>query len=168
MSIVSANNSSKNCFGRYWPIRKRPYSEIEPAIKPLVDSLNAISGISTVASCEGHFYGGAPYVYFNASVQIAASIERLLREAAIKNQPALMTEWSLDGMFNENYELAFCLRSPEYNRRTNNPLYAFWLFVVRRRKLDSDLAMLAAYFREETILSNVGEVDKPNVSAQGK
>lgn len=140
--------------------RRRPYEEIEPAVKPVVDSLNAISGVSTVASCEGHFYGGPPYVYFKAPVQTAASIERLLRQAAVNDQPVFQTGWVIYGLFNEKYEQTFYLHSPEYHRRANSPLQAAWLFAVRRRRLNSDLSALAAYLREQTMLLNFGKIGK--------
>ena len=34
-----------------------------------------------------------------APVQTAATIERLLREAAINDKPALMTDWAMEGAF---------------------------------------------------------------------
>ncbi len=38
---------------------------IEPAIKPLCDVLNAVPGVQTIASCQGHICPcSAPYVMF--------------------------------------------------------------------------------------------------------
>lgn len=157
-----------DCLSKWWASRKRPYSEIEPAIKPLVDSLNSITGVSTIASCEGHFFGGAPYVYFKAPTQIAASVEHRLREALIKDQPVFMTDWSIEGMFNENYELTFLLHSPEYHCRTRSFLYAAWLFVVCRKRLNTDLLALATYLGERSIFPEVGQVEEPNVCTYGR
>lgn len=37
--------------------KKRPYDEIYSAIKPLVDRMNTIQALRTIASCHGHWYG---------------------------------------------------------------------------------------------------------------
>lgn len=47
-------------------------TNIDPKIKPVVDALNAIAGIRTLASCQGHSYGiegKPPYVYFKAPIR---------------------------------------------------------------------------------------------------
>ena len=38
-------------------LKKRDLLEIEPKIKPLVDLLNQIPYLETIASCQGHFLG---------------------------------------------------------------------------------------------------------------
>ena len=56
---------------------------IEPAIKPLCDVLNAIPGVRTHASCQGHVYPcSAPYVMFYGPIEVAAALEKRLREDA--------------------------------------------------------------------------------------
>ena len=143
MGLVSMRVINKQ-FTNWRLARKRPYAEIDRAIKPLVDSLNAIDGVVTVASCEGHFFGGTPYVYFKSSMQVAAKIERLLRETASSDQPIFHYDWIIKGLFNEEYELTYCLHSPGQDSHAQNLFRAAWLFVVRRRRVDSDLTALSS------------------------
>jgi hypothetical protein len=153
-----------NWMTRWLGIRKRPYSEIEPGIKPLVDILNHINGVSTIASCEGHFFGGAPYVYFKAPAQTAAALVRLLRDAQIRNQPALQTGWVIHGLFSEKYELTYYLYSPTLDRCPGGLLQAIWLFIFKRRRLTLDLLTLAAYLREKSVFLDVREINEPEIS----
>lgn len=146
---------------------ERPYEEIDPAIKPLVDALNRIKGIKTVASCQGHFFGGTPYVYFNAPVRIAAAIERLLRTAMTADQPKFMLGWSIEGMFNEKYELTFSIRAAYCDASAWSPLYAFWLFVLRRKRLNADFLMLSEYLREKAGHLNKRPSHEPNIRPDG-
>jgi len=94
---------------------KRPYSEIDPKIAPLVGKMNATGVISTIASCQGHFCTGSPYVYFLAPVEIAAAIEKRLREASMHMESWKSTGWKIEGRFNGEYKLAFAIRSPEHD-----------------------------------------------------
>ena len=65
---------------------QRPYGQdgrIERGIRPLVDALNAVEGVSTIASCEGHVTGflpprtyRSPYVLFVGPFSQAALIAK--------------------------------------------------------------------------------------------
>lgn len=143
--------------------RNRPYSEIEPRVKVLVDCLNGITAVSTVASCQGHTYGKPPYVYFRAPVDVAAAIEQVLREIAAADRPILHAEWAIHGLFDETYQQTFLLHAPEYHRRANS-IAAFWLFGVKRKRLNADLFTLAVCI-EQAMLTNIRDVDKPRVGS---
>lgn len=115
--------------------RKRPYSWIEPKIKPLVDAMNATGVMKTIASCEGHYFRDmSPYVYFKAPVALAAALERTLRpERGKPADPRLHHFWTLEGHFNGEYELCFSIRAPKLDR--SMPL--------RRKRIDQDILVLA-------------------------
>lgn len=147
-----------------WSMRKRPYHEIEPAIKPVMESLNNIAGVTTVASCQGHFHGQPPYVYFRSCEQTAASIERFLREAMTKDPPLFRTAWTIHGWFNENYELIFHLHSPEYHQRAQRSLLAIWLFGFKRKTINSDLLKLATYLQQRSKLAYFGQSEKVDIN----
>ena len=143
--------------------RKRPYEEIDPAVRPLVDSLNAVQGISTIASCEGHWYRKPPYVYFRAPVHLAALIEKRLREDAMNSHPKLAGNWLVEGRFDNNCSLAFCLYAPDYHRIAESDLAAFWLFGVRRLRIDKELLALA-HLVKEAMLADIRDTGKPEIS----
>jgi hypothetical protein len=152
-------------FGRLFPTKS--YCEIDEKVQKLIDALNN-AGAVTIASCQGHgAYGKPPYVYFKGSTDLAASMERLLREAAIGDDPRLQTMWVVEGVFDGNYELAFLLRSPEYHRRSNDLLGAPWVFWLNRQKLDAELLSLAAIV-EQAVLLNIREKPEPKIAAGGK
>lgn len=143
---------------------KRPYSEIEPKVKPLVDKMNTTGLIKTVASCQGHgFLGKPPYVYFKASVSIAASIEQLLRDAAVSDDTSLQKVWVVEGRFDENYEITFLLYSPAHHERSHS-LLAFAFFWLFRTRIDAELLSLASVV-ERAVLLNIRDSDKPQIAA---
>lgn len=146
----------------------RPYEEIESAVRPLVAALNSISGVRTIASCQGHIFGGSPYVYFEAPMQVASSIERWLREAAMDDQPQFQTNWIIQGWFNESYEMTFLLHSPKYHRHADGLLKSVWSFCVQRQRLNNELLAVASYLREQAMCANVWQQDEPRVGTQDK
>lgn len=126
----------------------RAYHEIDPSIKPLVDSMNATGVIKTIASCQGHAsYGMPPYVYFNTTVEVAGLIERQLRKSKIDNATSFGGDWIIRGMFDEHCELRFILYSPFYHERSET-LFAPIEFALYRRTIAKEL------------LSLVGEIDQ--------
>lgn len=143
--------------------RIRPYGEIEPGIKPLVDSMNRTQVMRTLASCQGHINGKPPYVYFKASVAVAAALEKSLRELAAAERPILHTDWVVYGLFDAAYEQTFLLHAPEYHRRAHS-MASIWLFGVNRKRLNADLLTLAAHI-DQAMLPNIREVDKPCVGS---
>lgn len=142
----------------------RPYSEIDPKVKPLVDKMNTTGIIRTIASCQGHgILGKPPYVYFKAPTSIAAAIEQLLRDAAVSDDTRFQNAWVIEGRFDENYELTFLLYSPTYHEKSRSllPLTLFWLF---RKRIDAELLSLASVV-ERAVLLNIRDNDKPQIAA---
>lgn len=126
---------------RGFGIEGRP---IDTGIKPLVDAMNATGMIRTVASCEGHADGcRAPYVYFQAPVQLASDIEQLLRLDAMSNAPVLGTEWVVEGRFDANFELAFRLHSRALGARAES-VFGPGHHWFGRRRMRADFTMLIA------------------------
>lgn len=140
---------------------------IEPKVRPLVEGMNATGVIRTVASCQGHMgFLRAPYVYFKSTVAIAAAIERVLREASMFDDARLHVGWEVHVQFNEAYELAFSLRSPELERRSKSFLDVVWYFGLNRKRLDSDLAALVDIVKQAVLLE-VRNEHEPKVAPQG-
>ena len=113
-------------------------ARIDPGVEALVARMNGTGVIKTIASCQGHPVGGKdPYVYFFADVRLAAALERRLREAATRGDPALNFTWLLDGRFNENYELVFKLYSPRLLERAYSLLNLSPLWFLTRHRIDA-------------------------------
>ena len=144
-------------------LTKKPYSEIDEKVKNLVDAMNGTGVITTIASCQGHgIFGKPPYVYFKAPVEIAASIEKLLREIAVLDDVRFQEAWVIEGRFDEAFNLAFVLYSPAYHKKTYS-LWALINFGLLRKRLDSELLALADVV-EQAVLSNVRDQHKPHIS----
>lgn len=149
-------------------LKKLPYAQIEPAIKPVVDALNAIPGVSTVASCQGHVFragsfwdlllsdGSYPYVYFKAPVNVACVLARALHESSVKEKPEIRTYWVIEGRFNADFELAFTLIAPEQERWAKHFSGRIWRYGVFRKKLDADLLALAVFLRKQSAMLSMG------------
>lgn len=152
-----------------WPVksrRQRDYAVIEPKIRPLVESMNATGAIQTVASCQGHMgLYRSPYVYFKSTVAIAAAIERVLSEASMFDDARLHASWEVHVRFNEAYELAFSLRSPELEWRSKSFLDVVWYFGLNRKRLDSDLAALVEIVKQAVLLE-VRNEHEPKVAVR--
>lgn len=144
---------------------KKPYSEIDEKVKPLVDAMNETGVITTVASCQGHFGGlfrRPPYVYFKAPVPVAALLEQQLREAALFDKQKLKALWLIKGLFDNNYSLTFLLYSPKYEQESTSLVRDVWDFVLNRKKLDADLLNLSAIV-EQTMLLNFRNEHEPHI-----
>lgn len=142
--------------------RKRPYEEIDSAIKPLVDRINTVQKLCTIASCHGHWFGKPPYVYFKAPVHIAALIEKQLRECTVNDHPTLNTGWCINGLFDGDYKQSFLLYAPDYHRSASSIFLSIWRFGIHRRRLDAELLALANLV-EQAMLTNVGKNCKPEI-----
>jgi len=140
--------------------RKRPYEEVDSAVKPLVDRMNSVQMLRTIASCHGHWHGKPPYVYFKAPVHVAAQIEKRLREDAMNDRPRLAASWCVHGLFDENYKQTFLLHAPEYHQGAESLIKAAWLFGARRRRLDTELLTLAQLV-EPAIFTDIWQDEKP-------
>lgn len=144
--------------------RRRPYDEIDPLILPLVDLMNKTGVITTIASCQGHALSGKePYVYFQASERVAASMERAVRTAYATGTSALNTAWHIEGFFNERFELAYRLRASYYEEKANAVLGGIAALWFGRSRLDHDFAELGRLFHHA--LDYQGKLDKPEISA---
>ena len=118
----------------------------ESNIKPLCDVLNAVPGVRTHASCQGHIYPcNAPYVMFYGPLEVAAALEKRLREDAHSTRPALSTLWTVEGMFDGAYRMAFSLKPPRYARFP-------WLIYGGIMGLQADLALLPEMAQEALVL----------------
>lgn len=107
--------------------------------------------------------GKPPYVYFKAPAKTAAKFEQLLREDSIAPHPRLIAKWTVVGMFDENYEMTYLLRSPELDERAYDLFTAAWCFWLHRHKIDSDLMALVGIW-EQTIFPKIWDSNKPKVS----
>lgn len=145
---------------------KQPYEELDPAIRALVDMMNTVQPLRTIASCQGHWYGKPPYVYFRAPVYIAAMIERRLREDAMSSHPKLHGNWCVRGLFDGDYEQTFLLHAPNYHRGAESLIWAAWLFGVHRRRLNAELLALT-HFVQQAILADLGVNAKPEIAGSG-
>lgn len=132
---------------------RKPYSYIEPQVQPLVEVLNRIEGVRTIASCEGHFCRiDHPYVYFHCQPPVAEMISRCLHEAHL--QGTFHRWWRLTGMFNETHTLCFVLEAPSLHHR-GSLFSAFINFVLLRHKVDDDLRHLSRVL--EQLVDNGGQ-----------
>lgn len=119
--------------------KRKPYHVIEPHIQPLVDVLNNIEGVATIASCQGHIGRSYPYVYFSVqSVETARLIKRWLDEDI---ESASLFHWDLKGHFNPQLELGFALYSHRYS-----PL--FWELGFHRKRANREIERLAKYIED--------------------
>lgn len=81
---------------------------IEAGVLPLCDVLNAVEGITTHFSCEGHPRSAMPpYVVFSASSLLAQRIEAAIREA--HRRRILQYIWRVTGYFNEAGRWLYCI-----------------------------------------------------------
>ncbi len=141
---------------------KSNYGKIDSAINALVNRMNTIDGVYTVASCHGHACGWKPpYVYFKAPVSVAASIEKRLRETMDCGE-TLHAHWCIYGMFDSDYAQTFLLHAPEYHQRAKSLLQSIWLFGIRRKRMNAELAMLSNCM-EQAMLSSIRSITEPKI-----
>lgn len=123
----------------------RPYAEakelgvIDARIAPLVEAMNQIPIIQTIASCEGHrdwfFLYLPPYVFFNTTVAMAGAIEKALRSCDEERSGVhLNYYWEVAAKFDESSELKYTLTIPAINSR--HPIKA------TRAKVDRDIQLI--------------------------
>ncbi|TNZ85674.1 hypothetical protein CGK40_24860 [Vibrio parahaemolyticus] len=126
--------------------KSRSYHDLDPKIAPLVDTLNSLESVTTIASCQGHAAGWleAPYVYFNASVPMVQKIVTSLRQAHLNDK--FHRAWKICGEFNEQNQLTFTLSSPYYddNYLKKRVVDLAW----NRGKVDEDIRTLSDCFGE--------------------
>lgn len=129
--------------------RKQSYQELDPQIASAVHTLNAIEGVATIGSCQGHVAWltgrfSAPYLYFTAPVWFANQLSQHL-----KTSP-----WHLSAMFNNHCQLCFHLTNKRYSRAYCSlvPFSLTYHLGYHREKADKELAQLAQ------LLSTIEEI----------
>lgn len=135
---------------------------IDSKILPLVRALNIDGVSSTLGSCQGHlqfFRVRGPYVYFKASTQFAALLNREIYAELCTNRPSLNYPWHLYGMFNESGELCFRLAVPDFD---HYPWVSFLAW--SRQRLDSDFSGLRKL--AQIAGTKMGNNPIPNVKRQ--
>jgi hypothetical protein len=126
---------------------------VEEKIRPLVKSLNNKKlGIRTIAACQGHPCGNAPYIMFECPPELAGRMQQKLDEISGKKAP-LNYWWRIDGVFNAEYELRFTLSSKSLERWTYCSLRAIYILGLSRRKIDADMNIIA-----ETMINMFSEI----------
>ena len=123
--------------------KNQPYSTVDPRIADLVEAFNAIEGVTTVASCQGHCCGRDhhPYVYFSAPIEFAAWLSEQCRES--RKDKRYYTPWEVEGVFNGENELMFSLLSPLYRQHCLYSLYSGWWYLGwHRERVDGELDYL--------------------------
>lgn len=80
---------------------------IEPGIAPLVQALNQVDGVETIASCEAHvirpapdaLLDGLPYVMFRAPQGFVQSLDTWVSLGATRHPGATFYHWELTAHF---------------------------------------------------------------------
>ena len=130
-------------------LRRQDYQELDPQIAPAVHALNAIEGVATIGSCQGHVAWltgrfSAPYLYFTAPVWFANQLCQKLQTSP----------WHLSAMFNNRCQLCFHLTHRRYRQayRSLVPFSLTYHLGYHREKVDKELAQLAQ------LLSTIEEI----------
>lgn len=135
--------------------RLREYHQLDPKIAPLVNALNQLPSVSTIASCQGHAFGRIepPYVYFNADHELVASFITQLRQCYLDGH--LHHSWEITAMFNHQITLCWTLSSPYYDQRfAKNSAYDLgW----HRNKVDQDIKVLTDLIPTKSDLCSLAE-----------
>ncbi|AEA65729.1 hypothetical protein [Burkholderia gladioli] len=110
---------------------------IEPKILPVCDALNAIAGVRTLWSCEGHAQRPSrPYIVFESSEAFAFQVHQLLESAM--DRGALRYWWRMTANFRPSGRLQWLVEAPTI------PSWHYW--PIARRKIDAELLALATLF----------------------
>lgn len=137
---------------------------IEPKISPLVDALNALPGVRTIASCQGHVTRiSRPYVYFHCPPAVAEAMAARLHDLNMQDD-TLSYWWHLTGAFNGEHRLCFSLKAPDLDHRRGF-LKTFLNYVVFRKKIDDDLRILADTLNKA--LDDAGDNGRKNTGQIG-
>lgn len=142
---------------------------VEPRIRPLVDGLNSTGHIKTVASCEGHFWRASdPYVFFQCDTAIAEGLAVTLSN--LRQLARLSYRWTLDGIFDDQSGLRFRLSCPALDHDNGLTINA-WRYLIRRRVIDHDLALLAralpdSVHKGQNIAQRAGEIKPAQIDDQ--
>ena len=128
--------------------KSRSYHDLAPKIAPLVDALNSLESVTTIASCQGHVNRlSMPYVYFHRSTQQAALIAKRLKELWEKHQ--LHVRWKLTGQFSTSQILCFHLSAVLYDQSYSQfLLWRCWHYGLYRHYIDQDVNVLGQQLGE--------------------
>ena len=118
------------------------YAPIEPGIRPVCDALNAIPGVKTEWSCEGHTGGTkgptGPFVIFTAPVSTAFEVHRLLEQWI--GDDSLQFVWQLTANFQDNGTTQYIIKNNDYRVPGGRySLFRKW----NRRSMDAELIHMA-------------------------
>lgn len=112
---------------------------VEHGIQPVCDALNAINGVRTVWSCEGHpEYNMLPYVVFVTTQEVAFNISRSIRAASLSGKQ-LFYNWEMTANFREDGSLQYMIKPND--RRLNKKI--LFLSAWSQKKMDDELKNLA-------------------------
>ncbi|MDI3260295.1 MAG: hypothetical protein QJR02_11425 [Sinobacteraceae bacterium] len=121
---------------------------IEPRIAPLCAALNAIPGVKTLYSCEGHWQRNMdPYVLFRSSLAFAGEFNARLIAAS----PELAFFWRVSGMFlSDRVHSARILQfklTVQGRPLENRTLLSRFVRLGCRNKIDHDLVVIERIVR---------------------
>lgn len=116
---------------------------IEPGVKPLCDALNALPGVHTLWSCEGHpRHASRPYVTFIAPADTAFAVH----QAIGKDHEAvgLHFSWNMVATFRDDGTMQYTIEPNDY--RVSQGSWRRWWSSRRwdHRTMAADLARMAA------------------------
>lgn len=114
---------------------------IEPGILPVCAALNAIPGVETLWSCEGHPYRpSSPYVTFVTSQETAFRIHRLL--VCGRDDGRLTYCWWLVANFRDDGSFQYTIKPNDYRLAATSHclLFPAW----RRNTMNQELERLAS------------------------
>jgi hypothetical protein len=121
--------------------------EIDPGIKPVCDVLNAITGVQTFWSCEGHPERPMrPYVCFTAPTETAFKLDRLIGNG--RGDGTLKFNWWLKAHFEADGSFRYVVEPNDYRIVGENSNW-FRLFSSRKWDkgvMDKELQKLAELF----------------------
>jgi len=120
---------------------------IEPGIRPVCDALNAIPGVQTIYSCEGHpnRHGpSTPFVIFLAPQGVAFRLWQIVQDGILSGK--LFYSWWLRADFREDGTMQYKIESndgrlslPERTKWLGNLRYVPW----KRNDMDAEMLRMA-------------------------
>lgn len=117
--------------------------EIDVDIRPLVDQLRSIEGVTVLNSNHGYWHGRAPSVLFKSSIAVARLIEKKVWSMSMAEKPVLITDWVVRPIFDDDSGFRYLLYSPKYRDDANSLIKSIWLFGVQRKRLRNEFFNLA-------------------------
>ena len=123
-------------------LSKKSYADIDEKIRPLVEALNSLESVVTIASCQGHAsWSNPPYVAFFAREAVVAEIQSLFVDKHWRKLPLLAERWVVEASFNLDCQLVYCLQSKTYHRMASS-IFGSILLALYRTNIDKDIQNL--------------------------